>query len=129
MELWDQLATVADRDWDGRITLSEYKAAFAAGLLETTASFAAGYTPFLDAIMEIVDVDGDGMLTCAEHERWIQALMSIPAEDSEMVPSAWMPAGTDISAYRDPGRHPCLLLRRSARLGGKLAARPTAVLI
>ncbi|MGO4614960.1 hypothetical protein AB4305_07795 [Nocardia sp. 2YAB30] len=37
--------------------------------------------PFLDAIMDIADVDG--RLTRAEHERWIKALMNVAAKDAE----------------------------------------------
>src|SRR6218665_1779161 len=36
--LWEHLRKVADLDTDGRISLAEYKAAFAAGLLETPES-------------------------------------------------------------------------------------------
>ncbi|MFI5776354.1 EF-hand domain-containing protein [Nocardia sp. NPDC051570] len=83
--LWDRLAAAADRDGDGRVTLAEYKTAFNAGMLETPESFDAGYVPFLDAIMDIADVDNDGRLTPVEHARWIKALMSVPAEHAEVI--------------------------------------------
>ena len=41
--LWEHLRKVADLDTDGRISLAEYKTAFAAGLLETAESFNDGY--------------------------------------------------------------------------------------
>jgi Ca2+-binding EF-hand superfamily protein len=85
MQLWQHLAQAADTDHDGRISQDEYKAAFAAGLLETPASFDQGYRPFLDAIMDIADVDGDGKLTVDEQIRWTGALMNLPETDSREV--------------------------------------------
>lgn len=80
--LWEHLLNVADKDADGRISLDEYKVAFAAGLLETPESFDQGYVPFLDAIMEIVDQDRDGRLTVTDEIRWTKALMHLPEADS-----------------------------------------------
>ena len=83
--LWEHLAAVTDHDGDGRISEAEYKAAFHAGLLETPESFDAGYVPFLQAIMDIADTDGDGRLTCEEHVRWTGALMNLPAADAREI--------------------------------------------
>ncbi|QKW07950.1 EF-hand domain-containing protein [Streptomyces sp. NA04227] len=83
--LWDHLVHVADTDHDGRISEAEYKAAFAAGLLETPDSFDAGYKPFLDALMDIADEDGDGLLTRDEQVRWTGALMGLPEPDAREV--------------------------------------------
>ncbi|MDC0669288.1 EF-hand domain-containing protein [Nannocystis radixulma] len=80
--LWDHLRRVADKNVDGRIGLDEYKAAFAAGLLETPESFDQGYVPFLDAIMDIADGDGDGRLTVTDEIRWTKALMHLPEQDA-----------------------------------------------
>jgi Ca2+-binding EF-hand superfamily protein len=80
--LWQHLSTVSDVDTDGRIGQSEYTTAFAAGLLETPDSFDDGYRPFLDAIMEIADVDGDGKLDVHEHVRWTGSLMGLPETDA-----------------------------------------------
>jgi Ca2+-binding EF-hand superfamily protein len=80
MELWQHLATVADADADGKISEAEYKAAFAAGLLETPESFDQGYVPFLEALMDVVDTDGDGKLTVDDHIRWTRALMNLPED-------------------------------------------------
>ncbi|SFQ95295.1 Ca2+-binding protein, EF-hand superfamily [Lentzea waywayandensis] len=75
--LWEQLSAVADQDRDGRISVEEYKKAFANGLLETPESFDEGYVPFLDALMAIADEDGDGKLTLEEHVAWTGALMNL----------------------------------------------------
>jgi Ca2+-binding EF-hand superfamily protein len=84
-QLWEHLSTAADTDTDGRIGQAEYKAAFAAGLLETPASFDDGYRPFLDAIMDIADTDGDGKLDVDEHVRWTGSLMGLPESDATEV--------------------------------------------
>ncbi|MDG4863044.1 EF-hand domain-containing protein [Streptomyces sp. T-3] len=83
--LWTHLAQAADKDADGRISEAEYKAAFAAGLLETPESFDAGYVPFLDALMDIADTDGDGKLTRDEQVRWTGALMNLQEPDAREV--------------------------------------------
>src|SRR5262245_587848 len=80
--LWEHLATVADADSDGRISEAEYKAAFAAGLLETPESFNEGYGPFLDALMAVVDTEVDGRLSADEHVRWTRALMRLPESET-----------------------------------------------
>ena len=74
--LWEHLRTVAGAQ--ERISQEQYKAAFAAGLLETEASFDAGYMPFLQAILAIADTDGDGRLTADDHVRWTGSLMNLP---------------------------------------------------
>ncbi|HEV8556223.1 MAG TPA: hypothetical protein VGR06_07495 [Actinophytocola sp.] len=65
MELWQHLATVADADADGKISEAEYKAAFAAGLLETPESFDQGYVPWLThpALTGLSPTDWDTLLT------------------------------------------------------------------
>lgn len=83
--LWDHLASVADFDRDGAIIFDEYKKAFANGLLETEASFEQGYRPFLDAIMAVVDTDGNGMLDVDEYVRWTGALMRLPEADAREI--------------------------------------------
>ncbi|GAB2832902.1 EF-hand domain-containing protein [Lentzea nigeriaca] len=83
--LWEQLSSVTDQDRDGRISLDEYKKAFANGLLETPESFDEGYVPFLDALMAIVDEDGDGKLTVEEHVMWTGALMNLSEADARMI--------------------------------------------
>jgi hypothetical protein len=80
--LWDQLSSVTDQDHHGRISLDEYKKAFANGLLETPESFDEGYVPFLDAVMAIADEDDDGKLTLAEHVAWTGALMNLSEGDA-----------------------------------------------
>jgi len=80
--LWQHLATVTDTDHDGRISEAEYKAAFAAGLLETPESFDKSYLPFLDALMNVVDTDGDGRMSADEYARWGRSLMGRPESES-----------------------------------------------
>ncbi|MFI6095817.1 EF-hand domain-containing protein [Lentzea sp. NPDC051213] len=80
--LWEQLHSVTDPDHRGRISLDEYKKAFANGLLETPESFDAGYIPFLDAVMSIADEDNDGKLTVEEHVKWTGALMELSEADA-----------------------------------------------
>ncbi|MDX8054326.1 EF-hand domain-containing protein [Lentzea sp. BCCO 10_0798] len=80
--LWEHLSSVADRDRDGRISVDEYKNAFANGLLETPESFDEGYVPFLDALMSIADEDDDGKLTLEEHVKWTGALLHLSERDA-----------------------------------------------
>lgn len=83
--LWEHLSSVTDQGHNGRISLEEYKKAFANGLLETPESFDEGYVPFLDAVMAIADEDGDGKLTVEEHVTWTGALMNLPETDARVI--------------------------------------------
>ncbi|RZS36611.1 Ca2+-binding EF-hand superfamily protein [Herbihabitans rhizosphaerae] len=85
LALWDHLARSADADADGAITVEEYKHAFAGGLLVTEDSFDQGYRPFLDALMDVCDTDGDGRLDAEEHVRWTGALMNLPEDDAREI--------------------------------------------
>ena len=82
LNLWTDLKTRADGDGDGRINEAEYKAAFVAGLLETPQLFEQGYTPFLDALMDIIDTNKDDKINRDEYVRWASALMNIPEPDA-----------------------------------------------
>ncbi|GLY51371.1 EF-hand domain-containing protein [Lentzea sp. NBRC 102530] len=82
LALWEHLVSVTDQDRDGRISVEEYKRAFANGLLETPESFDEGYVPFLDAVMAVADEDGDGRLTLEEHVKWTGALMGLSEADA-----------------------------------------------
>jgi hypothetical protein len=83
--LWEQLSSVVGQDDNGRISIDEYKTAFANGLLETPESFDEGYVPFLDAVMAIADEDGDGKLTVEEHIAWTGALLNLSEADARMI--------------------------------------------
>jgi hypothetical protein len=81
--LWDQLYACSGHD--GRLSLDEYKRAFADRLLETPESFDEGYVPFVQAVLAIADSDGDGKLTLEEHVAWTGALMNLSAADARMI--------------------------------------------
>ncbi|MDI1481966.1 hypothetical protein [Polyangium sp. y55x31] len=78
--LWEHLRKVADFDADDRISLAEYKAAFAAGMLETPESFDQSYVPYINAVMDVVDLDRDGKLTVSDEVRWMGSLMRVPED-------------------------------------------------
>lgn len=85
--VWDHLAAMTDTNDDDRITLAEYKSAFARRLLERPESFDDSYLPFLDALMAVADQDGDGHLGVDEYVRWSGALMNLPPADARIVHS------------------------------------------
>ncbi|MFS8103958.1 EF-hand domain-containing protein [Lentzea alba] len=76
--VWDRLSAVTDTNDDDRISLTEYKTAFAHRLLERPESFDDTYLPFLDTLMAVADHDGDGHLGVDEYVRWSVALVNIP---------------------------------------------------
>ncbi|MDI1450549.1 hypothetical protein [Polyangium sp. 6x1] len=80
--LWEHLRKVADFDADDRISLAEYKAAFAAGMLETPETFDQSYVPYINAVMDVVDLDRDGRLTVSDEVRWMASLMRVPEQVS-----------------------------------------------
>jgi Ca2+-binding EF-hand superfamily protein len=83
--VWDHLSAVTDSNDDERISLVEYKAAFAQRLLERPESFDDGYMPFLDTLMAVADHDDDGHLGVDEYVRWSGALMNLPEADARVV--------------------------------------------
>jgi Ca2+-binding EF-hand superfamily protein len=79
---WEHLLQFADTNTDGRISETEYKTAFALGVLETTETFDQSYIPLLSAIMDIVDQDCDGKLTVTDEIRWTGAMMHLSEQDA-----------------------------------------------
>ncbi|HUQ54263.1 EF-hand domain-containing protein [Lentzea sp.] len=82
LSVWDHLAAMTDVNDDGRISLSEYKTAFANGVLGRPEAFDDIYVPYLDALMAVADHDGDGQIGVEEHVRWSQALMNVSPSDA-----------------------------------------------
>ncbi|MFD9698865.1 EF-hand domain-containing protein [Lentzea sp. NPDC059081] len=80
--VWDHLAAVTDVNDDDRISLSEYKTAFADGLLGRPEAFDDIYVPYLDALLAVADHDGDGQIGVEEHVRWSEALMNVSPADA-----------------------------------------------
>ncbi|HEX8867895.1 MAG TPA: EF-hand domain-containing protein [Lentzea sp.] len=76
--VWDHLAAVTDVNDDDRISLAEYKTAFAQRLIGRPESFDDTYLPFLDTLMAVADSDGDGHLGVDEYVRWSGALVNLP---------------------------------------------------
>lgn len=68
--LWQRLVTEADTDADGRISPDEYKIAFRQGLISTPTTFDDHYKPYLEAVLAVVDVNGDGQFDEDEYVRW-----------------------------------------------------------
>lgn len=83
--VWDHLAAVTDVNDDGRMSLTEYRTAFVRGLLGRPEAFDDIYVPYLDALMDVADHDGDGYLGVDEHVRWSAALMNVPEADARAV--------------------------------------------
>ncbi len=78
--LWEHMQKVADLNTDGRISLNEYRAAFAAGMLETPETFHQNYVPYINAVLDIADIDRDGKLTVSDEVRWMGSLMNVPEQ-------------------------------------------------
>ncbi|WP_439659343.1 EF-hand domain-containing protein [Lentzea sp. HUAS TT2] len=83
--VWDHLSAMTDTNDDGRISVDEYKAAFAKGLLERPEAFDDVYVPYLDALMAVADQDGDGHLGVDEYMRWTTAWINLPEADARAV--------------------------------------------
>ncbi|MDT7790538.1 MAG: hypothetical protein QOF58_8957, partial [Pseudonocardiales bacterium] len=83
--VWDHLSAMTDTNDDGRISVDEYKAAFAKGLLERPEAFDDIYVPYLDALMAVADHDGDGQLGVDEYMRWTTAWIDLPEDAARAV--------------------------------------------
>ncbi len=80
--VWDHLAAVTDTNDDDKISLPEYKKAFAKGLLGRPEAFDDVYVPYLDALLTVADHDGDGQIGVEEHVRWSRAMMNVSEADA-----------------------------------------------
>ncbi len=67
--MWMNLSELADSDHDGHISREEYRAAFVQVILPDQQSFTLAYAPFIRALMDIADTDGDGRLGPDEYAR------------------------------------------------------------
>ncbi|MET8757935.1 EF-hand domain-containing protein [Lentzea sp. NPDC004782] len=83
--VWDHLVAVTDTNDDDRISLTEYKTAFARRLIGRPESFDDNYLPFLDALVAVADHDGDGHLGVDEYVRWSEALVNLRSTDARAV--------------------------------------------
>ncbi|RDI35231.1 EF-hand domain-containing protein [Lentzea flaviverrucosa] len=83
--VWGHLAAVTDTDDDERISQAEYRTAFVRGLLGRPEAFDDVYVPYLDALLDVADHDGDGRLGVDEHVRWSTALMHMSEDEARAV--------------------------------------------
>lgn len=51
-------------------------------MIHTSEAYISMYQPFIDAVMDIADADGDGRVDEEEYVKWYTALMSIPPEEA-----------------------------------------------
>lgn len=96
MPVWQHLVAAADANADGQISESEYKHSFANGLLDTPTFFDQVYTPFNEAIIAIIDADGDGKINIEEEVRYKRVTMNVAEAD---VRAAFQEIDTDGDGY------------------------------
>ncbi|ANZ41408.1 hypothetical protein BBK82_41060 [Lentzea guizhouensis] len=80
---WDHLSAVTDTNDDDRVSLDEYKTAYARGLLERPEVFDDAYAPFVDALLDVAGVDG--FFGVDEYVRWSRALLDLSPADARAV--------------------------------------------
>lgn len=81
--LWQNLAALADADQNGQITEDEYKNALTELVLTEPESFDDAYArPFIDAMMELADRDGDGRMDQQEYVAWSAAAFRVEEREA-----------------------------------------------
>ncbi|MEV0638749.1 EF-hand domain-containing protein [Streptomyces sp. NPDC050619] len=71
---WQGMAGIADRDGDQRITRDEFVNSAVKRLRDNPDRFAEIARPFLRAVLDVADTDGDGRATIADTARVLKAL-------------------------------------------------------
>jgi hypothetical protein len=83
LDLWQQMARIADFDRNGRITPEEYGRAFSELVLVKPGAFDAAYTPVIDALTAMADHDGDGKLDQQEYRAWFVSAFGLSEHDAD----------------------------------------------
>lgn len=85
--IWDYLASVADADHDGRVSLAEWRAAsegVTAALRETDATGAASpLDVWVNLLFRVIDDNEDRRISMQEYADWLQALDLLEGTDLE----------------------------------------------
>ncbi|MEU1729361.1 EF-hand domain-containing protein [Nonomuraea sp. NPDC005692] len=66
---WQELAAGFDADRDGQITMEEFRAGMTAAFVTRSDGYARIFRPAIEALIAMMDVDGDGVLSSAEFAR------------------------------------------------------------
>ncbi|WP_460066891.1 EF-hand domain-containing protein [Streptomyces sp. YKOK-I1] len=71
---WQGMAGIADRDGDQRITRDEFVGGAVKRLHDNPGRFAEIARPFLHAVLDLADADGDGLATVEDTARVLRVL-------------------------------------------------------
>ncbi len=80
VKLWRALAMSMDTDRDQRITPEEFTAGIVSGVVKRDGGFDKAIRPATQSVLDIADIDGDGVVSLDEARR---ILLTLGVEDTE----------------------------------------------
>ncbi|MFJ4675734.1 MULTISPECIES: EF-hand domain-containing protein [unclassified Kitasatospora] len=75
---WEALAAAADADGDRRLTPEEYRAGMTGAFLTSPDGFRTALRPLTEAVVALLDTDGDGEVDEREFQSWQQVFRTAP---------------------------------------------------
>jgi Ca2+-binding EF-hand superfamily protein len=84
LTLWTRISREMDRQGAGRITRRQFIDSCADAVVERDGGYEQTIAPVADAVMDVIDANGDGLLSLDELTRWFNAY-GVCADDAERI--------------------------------------------
>ncbi|MFD4020039.1 EF-hand domain-containing protein [Streptomyces sp. SH5] len=80
---WEALLAAADQDGDQRLTRDEYRNCMTGAFVESPEGFDTSFRPLVEAVMALMDTNGDGQVDEPEFQAWQEVFRTTPEKRTE----------------------------------------------
>lgn len=84
LTLWTRISERMDRHGTGRITRRQFIDAYADSIIRSDGGYEQTVAPVADTVMDVIDANGDGLLSLDELTRWFNAY-GVCSDDAERI--------------------------------------------